>query len=127
MFGWLRKLRYDPPPREARWVVAVDGEAIRVTDEEGEVRAVAKSELAGVAIETNDTGPWGADVWWLLFGGDDRLACAFPMGATGEREAMDYLAALPEFDHGEMIEAMRSTGNALFPVWRKCPAGGTVP
>lgn len=121
MFGWLRKLRYDPPPPEARWVVAVDGEAIQVTDETGGTRAVAKAELSGVAIETNDSGPWGADVWWLLFGADDEPACAFPMGATGEQAAVDYLSGLRGFDHGEMIEAMRSTDNALFPVWRRCP------
>lgn len=119
MFGWLRKLRHDPPPPEARWVVAVDAEGIRVTDEAGEVRAVARSELTGVAIETNETGPWGADVWWLLFGDGDRLACVFPMGATGQEAAVHYLAALPGFDHAEMIDAMRSTDNRLFPVWRR--------
>lgn len=119
MFGWLRKLRYDPPPPEARWVVVVDEEAIRVTDEAGETRAVAKAELSAVTIETNDTGPWGADVWWLLFGAGDALACAFPLGATGEKAALDYLAALPDFDHAEMTNAMRSTDNRLFPVWRR--------
>ena len=121
MFGWLRRLRYDPPPPEARWVVDVDGESIRVTDGSGESRAVAKAELAGVAIETNDSGPWGADVWWLLFGADDRVACAFPMGATGEQAAVDYLTGLAGFDHGEMIEAMRSTDNRIFPVWQRRP------
>ena len=42
-------------------------------------------------IETNDSGPFGADVWWLLFGADDRIAVAFPQGATGE-QAGDRLA-----------------------------------
>jgi hypothetical protein len=122
MLRWLRKLRRaPPPPPEARWLVAVDGESIRITDESGESRAVAKAELAGVAIETNDSGPWAADVWWLLFGAGDALACAFPMGATGEREAMDYLAGLQGFDHGRMIEAMKSTDNMIFPVWRRAP------
>jgi hypothetical protein len=102
-------------------VVAVDDDAIRVTDEAGACRAVAKSELAGVAIETNDSGPWGADVWWLLFGAEDELACAFPLGATGEEESVDYLTALPGFDHAEMVKAMGSTGNMLFPVWRRSP------
>lgn len=120
MFGWLGKLRrVPPPPPEARWVVTVDGDSIRVTDSAGEARAVPKAELSGVAIETNDSGPWGADVWWLLFGTGDLMACAFPMGATGETAAVDYLAGLPGFDHGEMIEAMRSTDNRVFPVWRR--------
>lgn len=90
-----------------------------MTDEAGETRAVAKADLSGVAIETNDSGPWGADVWWLLFGAGDGLACASPMGATGEDSAVNHLAALPGFDHGEMVKAMTSTDNALFPVWRK--------
>ncbi|HYJ84101.1 MAG TPA: hypothetical protein VEW26_14810, partial [Allosphingosinicella sp.] len=102
-----------------RWVVVVDGGSVRVTDEAGASRAVAKAELAGVAIETNDSGPWGADVWWLLFGAHDGLACAFPMGATGEQAAVDYLSGLAGFDHGMMIEAMQSTDNMIFPVWRR--------
>ena len=121
MFGWLRKLRQPPPPPEASWVVAVDVESIRVTDEAGETRAVAKSELSGVAIETNDSGPWGADVWWLLFGAGDGPACAFPLGATGEKAAVDYLMGLAGFDLAQMTEAMRSTRNMTFPVWRRLP------
>ena len=119
MFGWLRKLRTLPPPPEARWVVAVDEAAIRVTDGRGETQGVGKAELSRVAIETNDSGPWGADVWWLLFDAEDRVACAFPLGATGEKAALDYLAALPGFDHSEMAKAMACTDNALFPVWRR--------
>lgn len=128
MFGWLRKFGSSPTPPEARWVVAVDDEAIRVSDEAGGTRAVAKSELAGVAIETNDSGPWGADVWWLLFGAADELACAFPLGATGEKAAVDYLTALPGFDHEQMVKAMGSTDNRLFRVWRRPdrPSGGAI-
>ena len=62
-----------------------------------------------------------ADVWWLLFGADDRIAVAFPQGASGEQEAIDWLIALPGFDHEAMIMAMGSTGNAVFPVWRRAP------
>jgi hypothetical protein len=112
-------LRFDPPPREAKWIVAVDDEAIRVTDDAGETRAVAKAELSAVAIETNDSGPCGADYWWLLFGEGERLACAFPLGATGEDSALDYLTGLPGFDHGESGKATTSTENAYFPVWRR--------
>jgi len=80
---------------------------------------VRKDDLSGVAIQTNDTGPWGADVWWLLFGCNDQLSCAFPQGATGESALIDYLFALPSFDHGEMIKAMTSTENVTFAVWRR--------
>jgi hypothetical protein len=50
---------------------------------------------------------------------DRNVACAYPQGATGEQATLDYLMALPGFDHAEMIKAMSSVGNAVFPVWRK--------
>ncbi len=118
MFGWLRKRAKGLQP-EAQWVVDLGPERIQVTDAAGGVAALAKAELAGVAIETNDTGPWGADFWWLLFGANDQLACAFPEGATGEDAVIDYLVALPGYDHEQMTNAVRSTSNAVFPVWRK--------
>ena len=118
MFGWLKKKQ---PPRmpEGKWLVAIEGDRISVRDDAGQMKSVAKSDLSGVAIETNDSGPWGADVWWMLFDATDQMACAFPQGATGEDAAIDWLAALPSFNHGEMIKAMSSTDNAVFAVWRK--------
>ena len=107
------------PAREAAWIVTMTDEEIRVADPRGEVRSIARERIAAVLIETNDSGPWGSDFWWLLLGPDKSLACAFPQGATGESEAMEWLMALPGFDHGRMIEASVSTGNALFPVWER--------
>ena len=118
MFGWLKKKSRRLEP-ESKWEIAVDGNRISVRDEAGQVRSVARGDLSGVAIETNDSGPWGADVWWLLFDRSDQLACAFPQGATGEEAVIEYISGLPSFDHGEMIKAMASTDNAVFAVWRR--------
>ncbi|WP_294330021.1 hypothetical protein [uncultured Sphingomonas sp.] len=118
MFGWFRKRAARPQP-ETRWIVALALEHVAITDAHGGVRRLALTDLRGVTIETNDSGPWGTDVWWLLFGADDRLACAFPQGATGEAALLDYLCALPGFDFAAMGRAMGSTDNAVFPVWRK--------
>lgn len=119
MFDKFRAARPGPPPPEADWIVAMECGSIRVVDPDGGSLAVGKSELSRVAIETNDGGPWGADVWWLMFGAGGVPACAFPLGATGETEAVDYLTALPGFDHEEMVKAMSSTGNRLFAVWSR--------
>ena len=119
MLDWLfrrKRARLEP---ESRWVIGIDETSIDVTDPSGQTKSVSKGDLTGVLIETNDSGPWGADLWWLLFGGDDRIACTFPQGATGESAAIDYLMSLPAFDHQEMTGAMRSTDNAAFPVWRR--------
>jgi hypothetical protein len=122
MFGWFRKRSPRPQP-EARWLVALEPEQVAITDDRGGVRRLALADLRGVAIETNDSGPWGTDVWWLLFGAKDRVACMYPQGATGEKAILDYLCALPGFDFAEMTRAMGSTDNAVFPVWRREDAG----
>lgn len=103
---------------EAQWTVTTLDDRIETVDPNGEVRSVGYEDLRGVMIETNDSGPVGADVWWLLFGADDQLACAFPQGSVGEKEAVARLTSLPGFDHEAMIMAMSSTTNAVFAVWR---------
>ena len=107
------------PPPEGSWIVTLTDDRISVADGAGATRVIARADLAGVAIETNDSGPWGADFWWLLYGADDGLACMFPQGATGEKEAMDWLLLLPGFDHEAMIRASASVTNATFPVWKR--------
>jgi hypothetical protein len=106
---------------EADYIVGVEGDGISVADPNGEEKALPLAELSGVMIETNDSGPFGSDVWWLLFGADDRIAVTFPQGSTGEKAVIDWLIALPGFDHEAMIMAMGSTANAVFPVWRRAP------
>lgn len=130
MFGWLKKkAKLDPKsariaPEDRRlypeclWTVENDDKSIRVADPGGIIRELSKCDLSGVIIETNDTGPWGADVWWLLFGADDKVALAFPQGASGEESLVDYISALPGFDHDALINAMASCHNNVFPVWR---------
>lgn len=103
---------------EPTWIVDATPERISATDPHGETRFVNLTDLHGVMIETNGTGPFGADVWWLLFGAEDRLACAFPQGASGEQDAVDILMDLAGFDHEAMVMAMGSTANAVFPLWR---------
>ena len=102
--GWfdrLRPRRRSPPGLlpETRWLVKQSQDEILVTDPEGNEHALGLADLTDVAIETNDNGPWGADVWWLLFGEDDRLATTFPQGATGDSECVGRLVAPPGFDH----------------------------
>ena len=104
---------------ESPWRVTLTEDRIAVADPKGEVAEMARADLLGVVIETNDSGPWASDFWWLLFGLDDRIACVFPQGATGEKEAMDWLLALPGFDHDAMIRASSSVAKALFPVWKR--------
>jgi len=82
IFKKKREERLNP---ESRWALSLRDGAVELTIPDGESQRVQLNELTGVAVETNDTGPWGADVWWLLFGKDDKVAVAFPQGSTGEK------------------------------------------
>ena len=118
MFGWFGKKPQAKLWPEARWTVCVDENGLRSADHKGDARAVAFADLSGIVIETNDSGPWGADIWWLLFGADGELVCGFPQGATGDKPVIDRLMKLPGFDFEQLTNAMCSTDNAVFPVWR---------
>lgn len=84
----------------------------------GEMERVAFAELIAVIIETNDSGPMGTDVWWILVGNSPESGCVFPGGATGEQDAVKALQSLPGFDDGQLIKAMTSTDNARFVCWQ---------
>lgn len=118
LWDWLIKKRSLQLSPERLWRVTIDQEVLEVFPPEGESQRLLMADLSGVAVETNDTGPWGADVWWLLFGREGQLICSFPQGATGEQSVIDRLVTLPNFDHEVMMRAMSSTANEVFPLWR---------
>lgn len=84
----------------------------------GESQAIAWVAVAVVAIETNDSGPGGADVWWLLEGEEGRVA--YPQGATGDEEMLGELPQrFPGFSLEAVIRAMGCTDNARFVCWER--------
>ena len=99
---------------EAQFVVEVtpDDEIVCRAPKQAEQR-IKLADLAAVYIETNDDGPCGADVWWLLNDTTGQTRVAFPQLATGETEALARLQQLPGF----AISGMNSTENARFECW----------
>jgi hypothetical protein len=106
------------PARETLWVLSREGDTITLIEPDGMCVETAFADLHLVHIVTNDSGPLGLDVWWLLEGEEDVL-CAFPLGATGEQAVVDLLMILPGFDHMAMINAMSTPDNSDFVVWRR--------
>jgi len=97
---------------------------VRVEDKDGQVTAtfpsgesqvVSWSSLEKVEVLTDNSGPWGADVWWLLT--DSNGHCSYPQGATGEAELIPKFQKLPGFDDKELIRAMGCTDVAKFECW----------
>ena len=98
---------------EGRFVVSFIGDEINNQRPDGTVERMGFGEIRRVIVETNDTGPWGADVWWILEGATAQQRLCFPQGATGEDVILDRLSKLPGFG----IRGMNSTRNAQFECW----------
>jgi hypothetical protein len=103
---------------ECLFVVIVSDSEIINKRPDGVIERVAVKDLKEVVIETNTSGPWSADVWWLLTGATPDTSCAYPGGATGEQALLQWLQRLPGFDDKNVIAAMGSTSNARFVCWR---------
>ena len=74
-------------------------------------------DLQRVEIVTTDHGPFAPDVFWVLHG--LKAGCVIPQGATGEKELLERLQALPGFRYEAVIEAMSSTENRRFLCWER--------
>lgn len=118
-FRWRKPEESADAPRSERdFLVTFDDEQVTVAIPGDEARSIEWNSLLRVAIETNDSGPWGADVWWLLEGSQHRIA--YPGGATGDPEMLrQYSARLAGFDNENVIEAMGCTSNARFVCWER--------
>lgn len=99
---------------EAQFVVEVTAadEIVCRAPKQAEQR-ISMADLGAVYVETNDSGPWGADVWWLLYDKSGQTRVTFPQVATGEEAALERLRLLPGFE----VRGMNSIANARFMCW----------
>jgi hypothetical protein len=98
---------------EALFSVSIDEEAITSRHPKGTIEGVTLSAISGVFVETNESGPWGMDVWWIVEGRSTAESCCFPQGATGEDEVLTWLQKLPGFQ----IRGMNCAENQRFECW----------
>ena len=97
---------------EERWQVKILSDILEVVDPNQDIQRIRLEDINGIAIETNDSGPFGMDVIWYLSDGVSTIS--FPMGATGETDVMKKLQTLDGFDNQELINAMGCTDNKTF-------------
>jgi hypothetical protein len=98
--------------------VEVNDQGISAAYPDGRREAIDWAAVERIVIETNDSGPSGADVWWLVEG--EHAHCAYPQGATGDPEALaEYPKRFPGFSAAKVIEAMGCTSNARFVCWER--------
>ncbi len=118
MLRWLaEKLRERNASPLAKWSVAVEGDTIVTSDGSETTRNLSIPELRKVVVQTDDSGPWGADVLYFLFTGDTEPAAVFPLEAQGCQNFVEWLSSLPGYDDRELARAMASTSVARFVVF----------
>jgi len=116
IFSFFKKKEIENLSLESKWLVEINGTEIRTVDYEGIETKLKINDISQIIIETNDTGPWGTDIWWRILGQQGLLS--IPGGATGESEMLENFQKLPEFNNEELIKAMSSTNNAEFICWK---------
>jgi hypothetical protein len=125
---WFRRRREGRKARalfESKIVVTFDDDGISARYPNGNIEQISWREVEKARIETNDSGSWGTDFWWIFEGAGRR--CAYPQGATGELEVFRVLGKrLPGFNFEAVIEANVSTSNAEFVCWERRPLTWTA-
>lgn len=108
-----------PVASEGQFTVTLDATEIVVQRPDGQRDCLALAALARIRVLTNDSGPWGSDVLWVLEDSAGKSVCTFPQGARGEARLLEFVQRLPGFDNEAFILAMGSTANAQFLCWQK--------
>jgi len=109
---------WHPRPEEADVIVSFDDTTITARYSNGEERAVRWNDLSKVGIRTTDEGPVAEDVFWGLHAGSE-VRVVYPSAASGAQELLAAMQRrLAGFDNEALINAMGSSDNNDFVVWR---------
>jgi hypothetical protein len=115
VFGWLKNwIAGGKPPF---WTVTVVDGVIAINDGQGTERTVLVRELRRVVVATDDSGPWGEDVVFLLYSEATEPTGIFPLEANGVQDFVAWLKALPGYHDRELANAMSSTKVARFVIY----------
>lgn len=99
------------------WTVAIVDDAILTTDGQGAERRLPVVDLRTVVVATDDSGPWDADVAFLLYGDGPEPVGIFPLEAVGTQDFIAWLTERPGYCDRELVKAMGSTEVARFVVY----------
>lgn len=110
-----------PLKPESHVRVTVAGRWLACLRPDGKFQRIARRDIQAVYFESGE-GPFGVD-WWVVEGATPDTFCAFPPGATGETEALEWLKQLPGFQIG----GMNSISNARFLCWASDPERRKAP
>lgn len=90
----------------------------------GQSETLPLEQLRAVRILTNDSGPFGNDLYFVLEGewGTRRI----PGDLDDCQQLFGLFDRLSNFDHEKSVQAMCSTANAVFDVWHAPQQGAII-
>ena len=118
MLSWLLKKLRTPEP-QSPWTVAIDDGLIRTSDGQGTSRELPVAQLSSVVVATDDSGPWGDDVVFLLYADVPDPVGLFPLEAKGCQDFIGWMSGRPGYRDRELAKAMGSTSAARFLVYER--------
>ena len=102
---------------ESSVLVKDHGEFISSVFPSGDTQTLSWKDLSRVEVQTNESGPWGWDVWWVLFGTEDKVS--FPLGATGQDDILEKLQVVTGAERSQLVQGMNCTSHRTFVCWQK--------
>lgn len=108
------------PPRlmpESLFIVDISDSEVSCTRPDKTVERISWDDLQSVEVVTTDQGPFSPDVFWVLHG--SAGGCVIPQGATGDKQLLERLQRLPEFDNKAVIRAMTLATNNRIVCWQR--------
>jgi len=102
---------------ESEYIVTVTDDFVRVEKDSLQTQNIFWYDLREVSIVTTDEGPFHPDVWLVLKGAAGMVR--IPQGNPGYDVVYDRVSGLDGFNYQGVIDAMMSTENNEFILWKK--------
>ncbi|MBU3061712.1 hypothetical protein KO481_09270 [Nocardia sp. NEAU-G5] len=99
--------------------VEINDMFVRRTLDNGRVEEVLWRELCEVRVITTADGPFAEAMFFVLIGTKGN-GCVVPYSAANPA-LLPRLRALPDFDDRRVTQALASTSDCQFSVWRRTP------
>lgn len=118
MFAKLQSWFTKKSPNHLRQIrFSFDGHTITAEGPLAHRTSVRIEDIHEIGVETDDTGPYVEDVFWLINRDSDSLR--IPQDTPVFKSLMDAFRSFDGFDWQPFIEAMACTDRRYFLCWRR--------
>ena len=102
---------------EDDFLITITDDLVRVEHPTRKTEEIFWKDIKEISYLNTDAGPFAPDLWLILTG--DNNGCLIPHGTEGCEKVYDIVSKYNGFDFENVIEAMSSSENKQFLLWRK--------